>query len=240
MQTDNPAGMKPAPHTVPPAGGAAPTRPPQGFGFRLAWTVFILAIVGVLAAAIVQRTRGPAEKWPEPGVYGTVPDFSLTAQDGTTVSRASLAGQPWVVDFIFTRCGGQCPTMTRHMKALQTWLEQHQLDTVRLVSVTVDPDYDTPAVFTEYAKRFGADTRRWSFLSGDKKTIYPLIQDGFYLGVDDEPAPGEATPEEPIVHSSRFVLVDAQSRIRGYYDVYEADDLDRLRSDLRHILAEKP
>lgn len=130
--------------------------------------------------------------------------------------------------------------MTRHMKALQTWLDEHKFDAVRLVSVTVDPDYDTPAVFTEYAKHHGADTRRWAFLSGAKKEIYSLIQDGFYLGVDDEPAPGEATPEEPIIHSSRFVVVDGQSQIRGYYDVYDAEDLDRMRADIRAVLAEKP
>lgn len=238
MQTDNPAGMTPASSPSPAPSAAAGQ--PSGFGFRAAWAVFIVAIVGVLAAAIVQTTRGPGDKWPEPGVYGNVPDFSLTAQDGSPVSRASLAGRPWVVDFIFTRCGGQCPTMTQHMKALQTWLEQRQLDSVRLVSVTVDPAYDTPAVFTEYAKRFGADSRRWLFLSGEKSVIYPLIQEGFYLGVEDEPAPGEASPEEPIIHSSRFVLVDAQSRIRGYYDVYEPDDLERLRADILHVTAEKP
>jgi protein SCO1 len=196
----------------------------------VAWALLIAVMAAVGGAAILQKMRARGG----PGLldYGTVPAFSLTDQTGATVSNETLAGAPYIIDFIFTRCAGQCPIMTARMKGVEKWLAEDGHDAVRLVSVTVDPDYDTTTVMAAFAKKFEADSSRWSFLAGSRAAIYSLARDGFKLGVDDQPASGTASAEEPIIHSNRFVLVDAKGQIRGYYTGLDPEDLDRLREEL--------
>ncbi|MBX7245912.1 MAG: SCO family protein [Candidatus Sumerlaeaceae bacterium] len=198
------------------------------------WVGFVGIIVVVIAAAVVQQYRGAAP-FQDPPIYGEVPSFSLTNQTSGTTTLADFAGKTWVIDFVFTRCGGQCPFMSARMRELQKWLESAGHADVKLVSVSVDPEYDTPPVLTEYAKKFEADPNRWTFLTGEKKFIYPFIQEGFKLGVDDAPAKGESSPEEPIIHSSRFVLMDSKGRLRGYYDAYDENDRERLHHDIAFL-----
>ena len=103
---------------------------------------------------------------------------------------------------------------------------------IRLVSFSVDPVRDTRAVLNDYADRFGADRQRWSFVTGDRQSLYDLSIKGFKLGVDDK----QGTQAEPITHSSRFVLVDKDARIRGYYSGSEDADLKRLIEDAKRLL----
>jgi protein SCO1/2 len=107
---------------------------------------------------------------------------------------------------------------------------------LRLVSMTVDPTRDTPEVLSEYAKRFSADPGRWLFLTGEKETIYKFAQEGFHLGALE--IPHEKRPESGATHthSSRFVLVDREAQIRGYYVSTEAEAMKRLRRDLKILL----
>jgi protein SCO1/2 len=114
------------------------------------------------------------------------------------------------------------------MRELQDALPQD----IRLVSFSVDPARDTPAVLNDYADRFGADRQRWSFVTGDRQSLYDLSIKGFKLGVDDK----QGTEAEPITHSSRFVLVDKDARIRGYYSGSEEADLKRLIEDAKRLL----
>jgi protein SCO1/2 len=172
-------------------------------------------------------------------VYGAVTPFSLQSAWGGMVSNETLAGNPYIIDFIFTRCAGQCPIMTHRMKSVQDWLTVDGLDKVKLVSVSVDSDYDTTTVMAQFAQKFEADSDRWQFLTGDRDEIYKLIREGFKLGVDDEPVSGTFSPEEPIIHSNRFVLVDAKGNIRGYYTGLDPDDLVRLRSELPLVINEQ-
>ncbi|MEM1182258.1 MAG: SCO family protein [Acidobacteriota bacterium] len=158
------------------------------------------------------------------------PDFTLTNRDGRTVERSSLEGQPWVADFIFTTCPGVCPVLTRRMKELSDELPP---DRVRLVSISVDPARDTPEALEAYAQKNGAGDN-WLFLTGDEADIERVIKDGFKLVYD--PTPQEIRAEA-IVHSNRFVLVDADGQIRGYYDAFNDDDLATLRRDLASLLA---
>ena len=104
---------------------------------------------------------------------------------------------------------------------------------VKLVSFTVDPGHDTPAVLRNYAVRLDAQPGRWHFLTGDKETIYRLARDGFKLATA---AGGEAGP----IHSTRMVLVDRSGMIRGYYDATDADAVTRLLADTNHLLREQP
>jgi protein SCO1/2 len=143
-------------------------------------------------------------------VFGHVPDFALTERSGRTIRLGDLLGTVWIADFIFTRCTAACPMMSSHMKQLQNVLGSSQ--DVRLVSITVDPERDTPEVLSNYASRYGAHQDRWFFLTGEKDRIQALAVKGFFLGTDS------ANPKETILHSQKIVLVDRRGRIRGYYD----------------------
>lgn len=186
--------------------------------------------------------------------YGRVPDFSLTERSGRPVTLSDLLGKVWVVDFFYTRCTDTCPLQSGHMARLQADLSRER--DVRLVSISIDPEYDTPKRLPAYATRFGADPQRWLFLTGSKDAIYRLAVDGFHLGVADpgqnarwktgegwawgEPATAWAHPLPKgrlrLLHSSRFVLVDRQARIRGYYEGTDWEAVTRLRNTLPLVL----
>lgn len=162
--------------------------------------------------------------------FGQVPEFSLTSEQNQPFSRSDLSGKVWVADFVFTSCAGPCPIMARRMADLQEALSG--ANDLRLVSFTVDPERDTPEVLRAYGQRFGAQADRWTFLTGDRQTIYELSIHGFKLGVGEDPA-----DESLILHSTKFVLVDRQYHIRGYYDGTDAKDVARLITDVRRLLA---
>jgi len=112
-----------------------------------------------------------------------VPDFALVERSGQSVTRAELLGKVWMASVIFTRCAEECPLVSSHMARLQDAFTAEA--DVRLVSITVDPAYDTPEVLTRYAQSFAAQPQRWLFLTGDKATIYRLVREGFRLGLMD-------------------------------------------------------
>jgi protein SCO1/2 len=157
-------------------------------------------------------------------VMGEIPRFELVDETGQPFDSRSLDGHIWVADFIFTHCDGPCPTMSHQMRNIQT-----QSPAVRLVSFTVDPARDTPAALAAYAKHFTADPRRWSFLTGDPARLNSLALDSFKLNSVDG----------SLSHSTRFVLVDRQSRIRGYYITSEDGFLSKLLHDIRQLEREK-
>jgi protein SCO1 len=165
---------------------------------------------------------------PELSRFYPLPDFSLTDQTDQNVTLADLKGRIWVADFIFTSCGGTCPMMTDKMRKLQDGLPAE----IRMVSFTVDPARDTPKALAAYAAEHGATRDRWLFLTGGKQALYDLCLNGFKLPLDDS----GGSPAEPIGHSTRFVLVDKQGVIRGYYSGTERDELQRLASDARKLL----
>ena len=199
-------------------------------------------LVNIAAAAVTLGLLAAFSGWfrakdtePLP-VLGQVPDFSLIERSGRAVSLADLKGQVWVADFVFTHCAGPCPLLSRRMQSLQEPLADHP--GVQLVSFSVDPERDTPEVLAEYAKRYSAGDR-WLFLTGEKELLYWLIMEGFKLGVDDGSAltagvPGPGT----ITHSTRFVLVDREGRIRAYYDGSSEDIAGHLLPDIQALLRE--
>jgi protein SCO1/2 len=195
----------------------------------LLWGLLVAALVLVFAATAVQRLRRPEP----PGVMWSVPDFTLTNRDGRTVTLKDLKGAPWVADFIFTRCPASCPMMTARLARFNRGLPRDL--PVRLVSFSVDPKYDTPAVLQAYAQSFKAPDR-WLFLTGDGEQIYRLSKEGFKLGIDNTPQNPTASPTaEPILHSTRFVLVDGEGRIRGYYEAFDEESMKKLEGDLRAL-----
>lgn len=158
-------------------------------------------------------------------VLAQLPDFHFQNSLGRTTTLKDLAGKVWVADFIFTRCGGQCPILSAKMAELGRKFEKEK--DFRLVSFTVDPQNDTPQVLAEYAKRFQAPPASWYFLRGPKAKMDGYIRDGFKLagGNGDE-----------IAHSFRFVLVDKTGQIRGYYAAVEPEKIESLKADLQALL----
>lgn len=170
-------------------------------------------------------------------VLYALPDFSLTDQSGGTFGLADLRGKVWIADFIFTRCAGTCPMQTAEKAKLQGRISE--LDggqDARLVTFTVDPEFDTAAVLKSYAAVHGANLRRWSFLTGKRGDLWNLSANGFRLDVAED-AKNSAMP---ILHSSRFALVDRGRRIRGFYDGLKAEGRSKLMRDLALVLAEPP
>lgn len=164
--------------------------------------------------------------------FGLLEDFSLTNQDGKTISRADLIGNPWVANFIFTRCTGPCPVMSSHMSQLTTEFPNANL---KFVSFSVDPQYDTPEILRAYAKRYQWDQNRWFFLTGDSDKVHEIILKGFKLALEENIDPNISIGEK-INHSLHFVLVDEVGHVRGYYNGYDVDARDRLRENLKTLL----
>lgn len=151
-------------------------------------------------------------------VYGRAPEFILTERGGHNFSEKNLLGKPWVADFIFTSCAGQCPLMSLEMRKLQKNFPE--ATGLQFVSFTVDPDRDTPQVLSQYADRYEAEKNRWFFLTGPKQEINRILGQ-FFLS----PA------EEPAMHSIRFILVDGEGQIRGYYDSSDPGSIKQLIHD---------
>ena len=161
---------------------------------------------------------------------GTVPEFALIADDSSSVTRKYLIGKITIADFIFTTCGGPCPLMSSKMQELQTLLGK--LQQVQFLSFSVDPDYDTPQILREYAGKYGAIRNKWRFVTGERKQIYNLAQNGFHLVTNED--------EGGILHSTKFVLIDRDGIIRGYYDSEETESLQRLSQDARSLAELNP
>lgn len=185
------------------------------------------ALLGILLLTGGFACRAP-ESLP---VLSELPQFSLVERSGTALDKATLAGRPAIVDFIFTRCPASCPRLTARMKELEMRLPE--TSTVRLLSITVDPEHDRPEVLTRYAE-FWQASPRWLFATGERAAIWELVRKGFLLAVEE-------TPEDttsPILHSNRFALVDGQGRLRATYLAFEEDALDRVLADLAAVEAE--
>lgn len=167
-------------------------------------------------------------------VYHTISGFSLLNQDSNQVSEKIFKGKIHVANFFFTTCGTICPKMSSEMMRVQHAFEK---DTnVVIVSYTVDPEHDTPLVLKEYASQHNAIKNKWFFLTGDKKTIYDLARNSYYLVAGE----GDGGQED-FIHSEMFTLIDKEGRIRGgkdkrgnmlTYDGTNILDVNRLIEDI--------
>lgn len=189
-------------------------------------------LVGVLVAGLRFGVSGPP---PPPTVpsYGQVPEFSFTDQDGRPFSSQTLAGQTWVAEFFFTHCPTICVELTRAMKQLDTQLPPG----VGLVSITVDPEQDSPEVLRNYIQKNAIDTRRWTFLTGPLHQVEAAVVQGFKLPMQ-KADPSEGQDLMAITHGSRLVLVDGQRRIRGYFEANPAGLLE-LRVAAERVASEQ-
>jgi protein SCO1 len=208
-----------------------PMAPSRG---GIAWkvTLILIPIITLGILLWLRNVEVSALRQRAVSSYGMVPTFQLTNQNGQPFGSAQLADKVWIADFVYTTCPGPCPMISSRMSELQKPLEKSD---VHLVSFSVDPEKDTPAVLRGYAAKLQAEPGRWDFLTGPKSAIYKLSHDGFKLAVLD----GSEAQGLP-VHSTRMVLVDRRSQIRGYYDATEAEAITKLLADTNHLLREQP
>jgi protein SCO1/2 len=192
-------------------------------------SLVVLSVVGVFVSTLVRGTPAPLP------AYGQLPDFRLTNQLGQTVSLADLKGHVVVADIIFTRCPGPCLQMTKKMQALGAALPAD--NSIRFISLTADPDYDTPSILQRYAARFKADPQRWQFLTGPKKEVYSLARHGLKLAVEENSA--ASADEGQFIHSTRFIVLDRQGRLRGVpFDGTETRTIPDVAKAVEQLLKE--
>ncbi|MBI3194551.1 MAG: SCO family protein [Ignavibacteriae bacterium] len=184
-----------------------------------------VVVVGVVSASI-KLFNTTTDTNPQMPNIGTVPEFSLLTQDSVEFTNNDLSGQITIADFIFTSCSGPCPLMSSKMEELQEQLPEAK---IKLLSFSVDPEYDTPSILKEYGHKFNAKQDKWIFLTGERKAIYSLARYGFKLTVEDE--------EYAILHSTKFILIDDKAIIRGYYDYEDSTAMLRLINETRNLLS---
>jgi cytochrome oxidase Cu insertion factor (SCO1/SenC/PrrC family) len=209
---------------------------------RCAFALVILPLLGCPAGNAPTTGNSPHVEVEIP-----VPEFKLVERSGKSVSRDDLKGKVWVASFVFTRCSGPCPQVTRTMAQLQKELNLAESPDLRLVTFTVDPEKDTPDELRRYAANFRADPDRWLFLTGlPEAELHKLLKDGFKVTAQRSASP---KPGDEFDHSSRLAVVDKRGNIRGYYDGIRPasasdaeaefeENLNRLKSKVAELLKE--
>lgn len=170
----------------------------------------------------------------DPGFLWEIGDFELVDQGGGALGRDELLGSPWIGSFIFTACPNPCPKITAGVARLQKELEGTE---ARLVTISVDPLRDTPAVLAAYGEEHGADFERWSFLTGEWDAIEHAVKTSLFEPIDG--APGDVAPGEHITHSPYLIVIDALGRMRGRYRGDKLADQNRALARMRFLLEEE-
>jgi protein SCO1 len=158
-------------------------------------------------------------------IYHTLPGFSFVSHTGDTLSSEDIEGKYIVADYFFTTCNTICPIMSRHMEKVQKEFKDDDL--VVILSHTVDPETDSVGTLSAYAEAHGAIKNKWFFLTGDKKALYDQARYGYLISALE----GDGGPED-FIHSDKFVLIDKDRRIRGFYDGTDTKDVKRLIDEI--------
>jgi cytochrome oxidase Cu insertion factor (SCO1/SenC/PrrC family) len=179
-----------------------------GFGF----VTGLLGLALLISFLQINRSR----HLPLLRVIGPVADFTLTNQDGQITTLADFTNHVWVADIIFTRCAGPCPRLTGQMHSLHNLLPADSA--AKLVTLTTDPEFDTPAVLKKYGQRFNADFSRWTFLTGTKGEIAALASGSLKLSAVPVKLEDQKSVADLFIHTTIFVIVDKHSRLRGFFE----------------------
>lgn len=166
-------------------------------------------------------------------IYHTIPSFSFTNQDGTTITEKNLDNSIYVADFFFATCQTICPKMNSQMKRLQDRMKDYPKLNFKLISHTVNPRQDTVAALKAYAERVQADTKNWYFVTGDKQAIYDIAVKGYLVGAQED-----AQVQGGFLHSPMLVLIDKEKHIRGFYDGTSVVSVDSLIEDIKVLYFE--
>lgn len=158
--------------------------------------------------------------------YHTVSDFSLTNQNGNTITEKDYEDKIYVVDFFFTRCETICPIMTDNMAKIQKeYLDNPE---IMLLSLSVTPELDNVSVLRKYATEKGVIDSKWNVTTGIKKHIYDLARKSYFAVVEQ----GDGGLQD-FIHTPNFILIDKKKQIRGIYDGTNNEEIERLINDLK-------
>jgi protein SCO1/2 len=210
---------------------------------RLIRRTLILALLVCLGIAIIAVSTFTKEE-PLPRVIKELPAFELIDTQGRPYGTEQLRGHTWVASFIYSTCPGPCPMIVRKIRDLDQRLAD--LTDLRLVSISVDPENDSPVALAKYASEHRIPPGRWKLLTGDADAVFSLIRKGFLLtsgkarellkdALSDEEMDEVLRNEGPVTHSERLVLVDRNGAIRGFYHANDPIDLDRLAVDAKRL-----
>lgn len=177
----------------------------------------LLAMAGLLSLAEIGTKKIPLR------IISQVSGFTLTNEDSRVTTLADLTNHVWVADIIFTRCAGPCPRMTAQMKAVADLVPATA--NVRFVTLSTDPDNDSPAVLKRYGQRFGANFNRWMFLTGTKNEVAGLAAGSLKLGSTPVAPADQKGTADLFIHTTIFVLVDKHARLRGIFET-GGEDVD--------------
>jgi protein SCO1/2 len=158
--------------------------------------------------------------------YHTIAPFTMTNQNGQTITEKDYENKVYVADFFFTTCPSICPIMTKNMFSLQEKLKTKYPE-VKLLSYSVTPEIDTIEQLKRYAIENKVDDKIWNLVTGDKKEIYTLARKSYLVVQND----GNGGPHD-MIHTENFVLIDKENRIRGYYDGTDINEMDRLITEI--------
>lgn len=199
--------------------------------------ITLAAVAGAMGLTAIALRDLLARGSSELPVLGEVPAFALVDAEGKPFGSRDLAGRTYVVNFFFTRCPSICPVHMQSAKELASLVAQRAAGEVTVVSVTVDPEADSPPVLREYARKLGVAAPGWRLLTGERAAIVALAEDGLKVPVGEAPAAGATVMD--IAHTGRFVLVDGRGRIRGYYERSESRGMEDLFEDARRVAGER-
>lgn len=204
-------------------------------GRRVLIVVGLVLIVTAVPAIIIP-TYVLRPSTPRLDDFGAVPAFAFTDETNAAFTTEAMRGNVSIVNFIFTRCGTVCPASSIKMLDVQERTVDLP-DRIKLVSFSVDPEYDTPAVLASYAREYHADPRRWRFVTGPIAPMRQVIEGAFMTGMDKRGVTPTGAPD--IWHGQKFLLVDQRLRIRGIYEA-DAPGLDRLTRHARYLARRGP
>ena len=196
--------------------------------------VFVLPVIAYMLISWYENklqklpVLGKPEQVNGKSIDHTIAAFSFTDQDGNRYNKSFWKNKIVVADFFFTHCPTICPKMTNSLKQLRAAYKNDE--TVLINSFTVDPENDQPEVLKKYADKFNLDQQGWKLLTGDKKEIYKLARNSFFITATD----GDGGPGD-FIHSQYLVLVDTQGRIRGYYDGTNDTETSQLIQDIKKL-----
>ncbi len=161
--------------------------------------------------------------------FHSIPSFSLTSQEGATITEADLDNKIYVANFFFTTCPGICPRMTDNLKIVQE--EFLDDDNVLLLSHSVTPDIDSASVLKAYAQKRKIVSDKWLLLTGDRDQIYNLGRQSYFV----EENLGEEKSNDDFLHTENFILVDKNKHIRGIYNGLNKTSVQQLIADIKTL-----
>ena len=210
--------------------------------FKRYWPIILFLLVfSVVGVSLLTKAQTPEEKLPvySPSMvspelveediqyvkkYHKINPFSMTNQNGLTVTEMDYSDKIYVADFFFTTCPNICPIMTANMIYIQEKLKE---DDIMLASFSVTPEIDTFEVLKKYSLDRGVNDEKWNLMTGDRVQIYDLARKSFLVAKVD-PRGGE----NEMIHTENFVLIDKEKRIRGYYDGTNLEEIEKLLIDI--------